>query len=84
MTPQKVAAAVAMRAQGELTMAKIAGTLGVSRSTQYAYLDLAAEQNLSLTARSEPREAGSLTARSEPREAGSLTARSETQGPGRS
>ena len=44
ITPEKLAAAVAMRAQGELTMAQIARALGVGRSTLYQHLDLAAEQ----------------------------------------
>ena len=43
ITPEKLAAAAAMRAQGELTMAQIARTLGVGRSTLYEHLDLAAE-----------------------------------------
>jgi DNA-binding phage protein len=33
-----------MRAQGELTMAQIARTLGVGRSTLYENLDLTAER----------------------------------------
>ena len=40
ITPEKLAAAVAMRAQGELTMAQIASTLGVGRSTLYEHLEL--------------------------------------------
>src|SRR5450755_3963967 len=44
LTPEKLAAAQAMRAQGELTMAQIARTLGVGRSTLYENLDLAAER----------------------------------------
>lgn len=40
ITPEKLAAAVAMRAQGELTMAQIASALGVGRSTLYEHLDL--------------------------------------------
>jgi DNA invertase Pin-like site-specific DNA recombinase len=43
ITPEKLAAAVAMRAQGELTMAQIASALGVGRSTLYEHLDLAIE-----------------------------------------
>ena len=43
ITAEKLAAAAAMRAQGELTMAQIARTLGVGRSTLYEHLDLAAE-----------------------------------------
>jgi DNA invertase Pin-like site-specific DNA recombinase len=41
ITPEKLAAAVAMRAQGQLTMAQIARTLGVGRSTLYEHLELA-------------------------------------------
>jgi len=41
VTPEKLSAAAAMRAQGELTMAQIAQTLGVGRSTLYQHLDLA-------------------------------------------
>ena len=44
LTPEKLAAAQAMRAQGELTMAQIARTLGVGRSTLYENLDLTAER----------------------------------------
>ena len=44
VTPEKLAAAQAMRAQGELTMAQIARTLGVGRSTLYQNLDLGAER----------------------------------------
>src|SRR5436853_4043311 len=40
VTADKLAAAVAMRAHGELTMAQIAATLGVGRSTLYQHLDL--------------------------------------------
>ena len=40
VTSEKLAAAAAMRAQGELTMAQIARTLGVGRSTLYEHLDL--------------------------------------------
>jgi DNA invertase Pin-like site-specific DNA recombinase len=40
VTAQKLAAAVAMRGQGELTMAQIAAALGVGRSTLYQHLDL--------------------------------------------
>jgi DNA invertase Pin-like site-specific DNA recombinase len=40
ITPEKLAAAVAMRAQGELTMAQIARTLGIGRSTLYQHLAL--------------------------------------------
>jgi len=43
ITPEKLAAAVAMRAQGALTMAQIAGALGVGRSTLYEHLELADE-----------------------------------------
>lgn len=43
ITVEKLAAAAAMRAQGKLTMAQIAGTLGVGRSTLYEHLNLAAE-----------------------------------------
>ena len=43
ITAEKLAAAAAMRAQGELTMAQIARTLGVGRSTLYEHLDLATE-----------------------------------------
>jgi DNA invertase Pin-like site-specific DNA recombinase len=41
ITPEKLAAAAAMRTQGELTMAQIARTLGVGRSTLYEHLELA-------------------------------------------
>ena len=40
ITPEKLAAAVAMRAQGDLTMTQIANTLGVGRSTLYQHLEL--------------------------------------------
>ena len=40
MTAEKVAAAVAMRAHGDLTMAQIAAALGAGRSTLYQHLDL--------------------------------------------
>ncbi len=39
-TPETRAAAVAMRAHGELTLRQIARTLGVGRSTLYQHLDL--------------------------------------------
>jgi DNA invertase Pin-like site-specific DNA recombinase len=45
ITPEKLAAAQALRAQGELTMAQIARTLGVGRSTLYENLDLTAERS---------------------------------------
>ena len=48
ITPEKLAAAKAMRAQGELTMAQIARTLGVGRSTLYENLDFAAERDAQL------------------------------------
>jgi DNA invertase Pin-like site-specific DNA recombinase len=40
ITAEKLAAAIAMRTQGELTMTQIARTLGVGRSTLYHHLDL--------------------------------------------
>lgn len=43
VTAEKLAAAQAMRAQGKLTMAQIARTLGVGRSTLYQHLDLLGE-----------------------------------------
>jgi DNA invertase Pin-like site-specific DNA recombinase len=45
VTAEKLAAAAAMRAQGELTMAQIARTLSVGRSTLYEHLDLATEHD---------------------------------------
>ena len=45
ITAEKLAAAAAMRAQGELTMAQIARTLGVGRSTLYEHLDLATDRS---------------------------------------
>jgi DNA invertase Pin-like site-specific DNA recombinase len=44
VTPEKLAAAQAMRARGEMTMAQIARTLSVGRSTLYEHLDLADER----------------------------------------
>ena len=44
ITPEKLAAAKAMRVQGELTMAQIAHTLGVGRSTLYENLDLTVDR----------------------------------------
>jgi DNA invertase Pin-like site-specific DNA recombinase len=43
LTPDKLAAAIAMRAQGQLTMAQIADVLEVGRSTLYQHLDLSQE-----------------------------------------
>lgn len=40
LTPEKLAAAITMRAQGDLTMAQIASVLKVGRSTLYQHLDL--------------------------------------------
>jgi DNA invertase Pin-like site-specific DNA recombinase len=45
ITPEKLAAAAAMRTQGKLTMAQIARTLGVGRSTLYEHLDLAIDRH---------------------------------------
>ena len=49
ITPEKLAAAEAMRAQRQLTMGQIARTLGVGRSTLYEHLDLAAERYCALS-----------------------------------
>jgi transposase-like protein len=40
LTPEKAAAALAMRGRGDMTMSQIAHALGVGRSTLYDHLDL--------------------------------------------
>jgi AcrR family transcriptional regulator len=40
LTPEKKAAALAMRERGDMTMSQIARALGVSRTTLYDHLDL--------------------------------------------
>jgi DNA invertase Pin-like site-specific DNA recombinase len=40
LTPEKCAAALAMRERGDMTMSQIARTLGVGRTTLYDHLDL--------------------------------------------